>query len=562
MSYIKSRRIVSILLIFFMTIACINITAVPAHAATVLTIPSTSTIVSDSYKLKLNQSNCKITWNTSTSHKTVTLDNGNSFFCVKIKDETKGWSLSNFAKLTFTNVCTVQGRQLDCTINFDSLTVSKRQANSSSEEGDGYMAFAAVYKSSNGVRFSSSVSMNHGYMAVKEIIHTINIYYHDTGETVDLPFFQVVSDINAGNSWYSEGWQSISGYTGKYYKYSTNVNRISGNEVLAPSGGIDVTGTEKITKTGIYAPTTNGNFKAVFLEGNCATILNLYSQYSEDPGLFTSPTKVVDKTEAKPGETVSYSVIHKMGTFYQDTMTVYGKFEISDTIPANLRYVSATVTNGSGTNITSSGTLSYNSSTRKLTFVMGSSWLNTIANYNGQKITLTIKAEVEDFDGWSYSASNTASVSLESSLTVSTNTVKTTLVKPPAIRIVKKVPAGTDVDEHGKITSLFKITGDSTGRTWYRSVTFDDEDASKGWSFSEADGFMIATSEIIDLPVGETCTVSEVNVSRLRQTSLSTFRDGNFMEFTFFNKKLNYGYFSHNSILINRLVEGGAEDEE
>ena len=70
-------------------------------------------------------------------------------------------------------------------------------------------------------------------------------------------------------------------------------------------------------------------------------------------------------------------------------------------------------------------------------------------------------------------------------MTVTTNEVTTTLVKVPEIRIVKKIP-DSDVqvgNGHGRPTFLFKITG-GTGKVWYRSVTFDDEKASAGWTFS------------------------------------------------------------------------------
>ncbi|MDY5450613.1 MAG: AAA family ATPase [Clostridia bacterium] len=50
------------------------------------------------------------------------------------------------------------------------------------------------------------------------------ITYHDTGEVVNLPFFQAVRDLDAANDYYREAWESISGYTGTYYKYSTNYN--------------------------------------------------------------------------------------------------------------------------------------------------------------------------------------------------------------------------------------------------------------------------------------------------------------------------------------------------
>ena len=175
--------------------------------------------------------------------------------------------------------------------------------------------------------------------------------------------------------------------------------------------------------------------------------------------MFTPPTKAVSKSIAKPGETLTYTISHTMGTFYKTAMTVYGKLVFTDVLPEHLIYKSAKLTNGSGTNITSQGTLSYDESTRKLTFTMGDAWRTNTVNYNGQVLKFTVTAAVEDFEENIVTIKNKANVSYENNMTVTTNEVTTTLVKVPEIRIVKKIP-DSDVqvgNGHGNPTFIFKI---------------------------------------------------------------------------------------------------------
>ena len=392
--------------------------------------------------------------------------------------------------------------------------------------------------------------------------YTATITYHDTGEVVNLPFFQAVRDLDAANDYYREAWESISGYTGTYYKYSTNYNTFSGNKVLAPNSNDKlVTGNNELLKAGIYAPTTGGKFSAYFYEGNSGTLMTLYSQYSTNPSVFVNPVKTVDKTAARVGDTVTYTVKHTMGTFYKTAMTVYGKLEITDVISENLEYVSAALTNGAGTDITGQGTLNYDESTRTLKFVMGDTWRNNIANYNGQVLKFTVTTKVKEFEGYEAAAENKATLSYENNLSVDTNLVTTALAKPYMVQIVKSIPDSASQlgDGHGKPTFIFKISGKSTGSVRYAAVTFGDESASAGWTFSKENGRWIARSEVFELPDDE-YSVTELDVSRFKMTGSSVYSSGNYRRFTFENEKDNWQYFSHKSVVINRL-RGGAAGE-
>ena len=556
-----TRRIGSMMLITLLLIAILFSQAAPSYAATVKTIPSTSTIVAKANKLKLSKNNYSLTWNI-TNHKVKTGKNSEKLLCIPIKSKTASWTVTNFCKIKFTNVGTIDGRQIDCTVNFDSMTVSARKGSSTGETSDGYMGFASIWGIDDGMQVGVTIDDGCGYRASKKVKYTATITYHDTGEVVNLPFFQAVRDLDAANDYYREAWESISGYTGTYYKYSTNYNTFSGNKVLAPNSNDKlVTGNNELLKAGIYAPTTGGKLSAYFYEGNSGTLMTLYSQYSTNPSVFVNPVKTVDKTAARVGDTVTYTVKHTMGTFYKTAMTVYGKLEITDVIPENLEYVSAVLTNGNGTDITDKGTLTYDESTRTLKFVMGDTWRNNIANYNGQVLKFTVITKVKEFEGYEAAAENKATLSYENNLSVDTNLVTTSLTKPYMVQIVKSIPDSGDQLEggHGKPTFIFKISGKNTGYVRYATVTFGDENASAGWTFSKENGRWIARSRVLELADDE-YSVTEFDVSRFKMTGSSVYSSGNYRRFTFENEKDNWQYFSHKSVVINRL-RGGAAGE-
>lgn len=559
--YVNRKGILNIVIIVFVMFSvCSVFMAEPSNAATVKTIPSKSTIVAKANKLKLSKSNYKATWS-GVSHKVKTGAGKEKIFCVPIKNTSSSWTIKNFLTLTFTNVGVINGRQIDCKVKVDALTVTARKGSSDGETSDGYMGVCSLWDVDEGLQFGITIKDGCGYRALKTVTYTSTVYYNDTGKTVELPFFQAVRDLDASESYFTEAWEGGAGYTGTYYKYSTNYNTFSGNKVLAPTKNELTSGDDEILKSGIYATTSGGSFTAKFYDGNCGTMLNLYSQYTSTPSVFSVPQKSVDTTRAKPGETVKYTISHKMGVFYKTAMSVYGKLEFNDVIPAGLEYKSAKLTNGSGTDITSSGTISYDDDTKALKFTMGDKWRTNVSNYNGQKINLLITTEVTDFDGEKMNASNTANISYESDLSYDTNTVNTELVKDPEIQIVMKTKDNADefTEAHGNVTFLFRITAKNSGKVWYRSFTYGNANASDGWSFKKEDGYRVATSTREKFPEDE-YTVAAVDVSRFRITNIDTVKEDNLTTYIFEADKTTWQYLNHNFVIINKLAGGAANE--
>ena len=204
----------------FILVICFALSSATAHAATLKTIPSTDLKVSDSNMLKFNTSNCKITYSGVTG-KTV-MGTGDykdmKFILVPVKTTSATFTYTDFLDVTFTNAGDIGGRQLDVKIHFNSIKVGARVGSVTGERSDGYFAVAGIRPEDYvgyGGGFVLPETLEGPYKAAKEIDVTLTVCWHDTGETVDLPFFQCLTDIDAGtaSTYYKEAWEAQSGYS-------------------------------------------------------------------------------------------------------------------------------------------------------------------------------------------------------------------------------------------------------------------------------------------------------------------------------------------------------------
>lgn len=453
----------------FILVICFALSSATAHAATLKTIPSTDLKVSDSNMLKFNTSNCKITYSGVTG-KTV-MGTGDykdmKFILVPVKTTSAAFTYTDFLDVTFTNAGDIGGRQLDVKIHFNSIKVGARVGSVTGERSDGYFAVAGIRPEDYvgyGGGFVLPETLEGPYKAAKEIDVTVTVCWHDTGETVDLPFFQCLTDIDAGttSTYYKEAWEAKSGYSGIYYKYSTCVLSFSGNKATATES---TDGDDMLFKSGFYAPTTGGSFRSVFYAGHCGTGLNIYSAYA----IMDNPVKESDGKDMNlEGDTINYTVTQRIGKFYVDTMTTYSSFSLTDTLPEGVTYKSAKVYDGN-TDITSKGTLKYDVATRKVTFDMGATWLNNIENYSGQELEMRIATTVDKPASAKENLSNTAKTYIDGG-TYTSNTVTDEVYTP--YKVLYKYVSGTEGRTLPKAIST--TTGDykiSDSDTYYTGDT-------------------------------------------------------------------------------------------
>lgn len=392
------------------------------YGATLKTIPSTNLSVAYSNKLLLGYHNYTATWS-GVSGKMIKGKYNYDLLCVPIKTKTGSFTYTDFLDLNFTNVGKINGRQLDAKVHFNSMTVGKR--NASGERGDNY--FAVCYLADESMWMSSTIAgIGAGYRAPKTIDITTTMYWHDTGKVVNLPFFQCLSDIDAGANYFKEAWEAKSGFSGIFYKYSPCFLRFSGNRAATPKA-TDVGGNDSLWKAGFYAPTTGGTFRGVFTEGNCATQFMPYSAYT----MMSNPVKSSDSRDRNvEGDEIDYTITQKIGKFYVDTMTPYSSLVMTDRLPEGLSYQSAAIYDGSGRDITSQGSLSYDESSRTVSFTMGASWLASIDNYSGQTLCFKIKTRVDPVESSLKTVKNSATTTIDKDVKLTSNEICDTLAIP------------------------------------------------------------------------------------------------------------------------------------
>lgn len=392
------------------------------YGATLKTIPSTNLSVAYSNKLLLGYHNYTATWS-GVSGKMIKGKYNYDLLCVPIKTKTGSFTYTDFLDLNFTNVGKINGRQIDAKVHFNSMTVGKR--NASGERGDNY--FAVCYLADESMWMSSTIAgIGAGYRAPKTINITTTMYWHDTGKVVNLPFFQCLSDIDAGANYFKEAWEAKSGFSGIFYKYSPCFLRFSGNRAATPKA-TDVGGNDSLWKAGFYAPTTGGTFRGVFTEGNCATQFMPYSAYT----MMSNPVKSSDSRDRNvEGDEIDYTITQKIGKFYVDTMTPYSSLVMTDRLPEGLSYQSAAIYDGSGRDITSRGSLSYDESSRTVSFTMGASWLASIDNYSGQTLCLKIETRVDPVESPLKTVKNSATTTIDKDVKLTSNEICDTLAIP------------------------------------------------------------------------------------------------------------------------------------
>lgn len=456
------RKLFKLAIIFSMLAAIMLAGAVSANAATLKTIPSTSLSVSTSNKLYFGYHNYTAKW-TGVSGKVIKGKYNYDLLCVPIKTKTGSFTYTDFLDLTFTNVGNINGRQIDARVHFNSIVVGKR--NASGERSDNY--FAVCYLADESMWMSSTVTgIGAGYKAPKTIDATTTLYWHDSGQTVNLPFFQCLSDIDAGSSYFKEAWEAKSGFSGIFYKYSTCVLSFSGNKATTPEAS-DYGGADSLLKAGFYAPTTGGVFRGVFSEGNCATQFIPYSQYT----IMSNPVKTSDGKDINlEGDKITYTITQRIGKFYVDTMSVYRSYVMTDVIPQGVAYKSARVYNGAGADITGQGTLKYDAAARKVTFTMGSAWLNNTDNYSGQSLKLVIETVVDKPTEAMKTISNEAATVIDNEVTLTSNKVENVIAVPYHVDYI--YVSGTEGRELPKVIST--TTGDyrvSDSGTYYTGDT-------------------------------------------------------------------------------------------
>ena len=395
-------------------------------AANVVVLPANKPVIKDNMKMRIDRSTfsgISGAGSILSLNKTARSD----AYVLRIKhpkaERTKAKTFENVGVLKFVNVGKINGRSIDAEITL-TVYIGKRKENVSNEN-DTYVQIGTIkdYSMTFGGTYAKNIT--YPFRGLKYITAKVNMKYHDSGQTVNLPFYQLVSDIDMpgkdGTSrWYRESWKPTGGFT-TYYVYSGNVLEIDKSVpiFMSDSDGPDYQdGTEQIKKAGVYGVTSGGIFSSQYREANNVSAgFKVFCQYQPPPGgVLGRPEKYVNserEISAKSGDEITYTVAFDGPCFMKNLISPLGELKFTDTLAEGLTFKSASLTAG-GVNLVKAGNalVSYNEETRKVTGQIHSSWLTNLNNYKGQRFVLTITAEINENSGELSEIENTGYVNI------------------------------------------------------------------------------------------------------------------------------------------------------
>lgn len=261
----------------------LNLFSTSTAFAAVDTLPDEQYNVSVDLALRLFNENMTYQWiGVSGDVRSVETKGINFAFPRGSRDKYGGWSISDLLLVTYKNVGAVNQRSLDVSIRFDKITISRRTAATLPEYIPFFISYdnlRPAFGNPNGTPFGYAALIGHQML----VDYTIIVTWADTGEVVNLPFYQRVVDIDLGsvNGYFAEAWTAGDGFTGDFFVYESCKLNISGNR-FAANGSTSGTAAE-IQQSGVVALTRNGKFSGQFEEDGCGTGLQIFTQFNDLP---------------------------------------------------------------------------------------------------------------------------------------------------------------------------------------------------------------------------------------------------------------------------------------
>lgn len=406
------KKIISLFLcIVFMGLLGLLTVTSEIRAATVHTIPDSNlTAILNAKKMRMTKDNVSYKWNT-TGGKVFHDDAGYEFAFPSTG--TSGFRKQNSLTLNFTNVMTVNGRQVDAEVIVTDLVVGNQTY--TDEDGlwtpgggeDGYISFLGVYE--NGI--SVGICRNGQRWMPEDVTLSTSFQYHDSGEKItSVPVYQTLADIDAyyDLSWNghayknikNEAWQGVSGYTGEIYQFDSCrlVTDLGNLRLSAPKNSV-TSGSDSYTITGAIVTVNQDTDKIVqtFTSTYCATEMMFYSPL-DDRNLPT-PAKTADNlTDGKEkiydnGQTITWNVSQKVHTWNADIFSCYTNMSFADTLPAKAEYQSAKFYHNDKDVTSEYGTLKYDNASHTVTYNLNRNTINKTSFYDGGTLRLEIKTK-------------------------------------------------------------------------------------------------------------------------------------------------------------------------
>lgn len=417
------KRAFSLVMMLVMIIGMLS-GIINVSAATVHTIPDSNlTAILNAKKMRMTMDNVSYKWNVAEG-KVFHSDAGYEFAFPSTG--TTGFRKQNSLTLNFTNVMTVNGRQVDAEVIVTDFVVGNQTY--TDEDGlwtpgggeDGYISFLGVYE--NGIFVG--VCRNGQRWMPEDVTLSTSFHYHDSGEKItSVPVYQTLADIDAyyDLSWNgheyknvkNEAWQGVEGYTGEIYQFDscrliTDVDKLT---LSAPKDSV-TSGNDSYTITGAVVTVDPEADRIVqtFTSTFCATDLMFYSPLDDQN--MPKPEKSTDERTYKNGESVTWNVSQKVHTWNADIFDTYTDFSFADKLPDEVEYQSAALYQGDRDVTSSYGTLGYDSETHTVTYDIDKKVLNNKDFYNGETLRLEIITRAVNRTDKVLTAANTATTEI------------------------------------------------------------------------------------------------------------------------------------------------------
>lgn len=260
-------------------------------APNINTLDSKGELVSLDNAFGFDPKDLEISWSKDCKGLVKTDSVGNKGFYIPSKGSNGNWSYSDPVEFKFGGNY-LGDREIEITIHIDKIQVTSSKATGSTIGKYfkiGYTYFINDDKNAPRMLWFTNVTGDYTEETTEFgsprfqwfVNYTVTVTWADSGQVVDLPFYQTITDIDAGSSptsYYRESWTPKDGFTNDFYVYDTCKLLIDGTTFRSTGG---TSGNDSLTKAGVIALTTNGQFSGQMELGRCGNGIALFSNFSD-----------------------------------------------------------------------------------------------------------------------------------------------------------------------------------------------------------------------------------------------------------------------------------------
>lgn len=215
------------------------------------------------------------------------------------------------------------------------------------------------------------------------------------------------STSTAGNEYINYGNGSTSTYVTEdsVVKYQTNPLTGSGKAYVGVTNDF---------KDALGAPTSENGAVTFQLSGNTFTFLSgttrytlknadhhwsytltTFSSATVAPAVIPAPVLIVDKSSAKAGDTVNYTLDQQVNVLGEDTMLRYQSWSEVVTLPTEVNYQQASLLDSTGV-VIPAATFTWNAKTHQLTVTLPEDYLQNTMDLDGETYQIKIGTTVNN----------------------------------------------------------------------------------------------------------------------------------------------------------------------